>query len=270
MSLPVKDFQKEIYSYYHSLNQSYPWRETRDPYHILVSEFMLQQTQTSRVIPKYIEFLQKFPDIHTLAESPTKSVLEYWQGLGYNRRALYLHQTAHILARDFQGNVPRKKETLLELPGIGPYTAPAIATFAYNKPEVFIETNIRSVFIHHFFEDSDDISDSQIIPLVERTLDRPNPREWYYALMDYGVMIKKTRGNPNKRSKHYTKQSTFEGSRRQKRGQVIRQLTKRSSLSMSELRKALDTTDEALEDVLTSLENEGFITRERSSVSLTS
>lgn len=215
-------FRKTILDYYKKNKRSFPWRETTDPYKILVSEIMLQQTQTDRVVPKFNAFIAEFPDFQSLATAPLPSVLRLWSGLGYNRRALYLQRTAQVVSDNFNGVLPSDEKSLITLPGIGKYTAGAIMAFAFNARTVFIETNIRRVYIHFFFHDGDEIADTQLTPIIERTLPNENYREWYYALMDYGAYLAKTQINPNRRSKHYNKQSPFEGSHRQLRGKVLR------------------------------------------------
>lgn len=225
-SKKVAAFQKQIGEFYQKQGRrDLPWRKTKDPYKILVSEVMLQQTQAARVIEKYPEFLRAFPNIEALAGTSLANVLRVWQGMGYNRRARYLHDTAQAIVRDHKGRVPKTEPELRALPGIGHYTANAILAFAHNEPCVFIETNIRRVFIHRFFGDKREVSDKEILPLVEVTLDTKNPREWYYALMDYGAHLPKdARKNPNRQSKHYTRQSMFKGSLRELRGKIIRSL----------------------------------------------
>jgi A/G-specific adenine glycosylase len=193
-----------------------------DPYKIMVSELMLQQTQVARVIPKYEAFLRRFPTVTILAEAELGDVLREWQGLGYNRRAKFLWQAAQKIAED--GSFPNTTEGLTALPGIGVNTAGAVMAYAYNVPVFFVETNIRTVYIHHFFAGLSDITDKEIAALLEQTLNHENPREFYWALMDYGSYLKSTVGNPNKASRHYAKQSKFEGSRRQVRGLIIRML----------------------------------------------
>jgi A/G-specific adenine glycosylase len=163
-------FKKIIYSYYEKNRRDFPWRRTRDPYKILVSEIMLQQTQAPRVTEKYKEFIKKFPSVKSLAEAPLKKVLVLWQGLGYNRRAVNLHKTAQVINKKYKGVFPKTKEALLELPGVGPATAGDILAFAYNQAQIVIETNIRSVFIHFFFENEKNVHDRDIIPLIEKTL----------------------------------------------------------------------------------------------------
>lgn len=184
-------FRGLVYDYYEkSGRHSLPWRNTRDPYKILVSEIMLQQTQVNRVLQKYEEFLKAFPDVGSLAEASTGEVLKIWQGLGYNRRALNLKRAAEIIKKDFRGEFPETAESLESLPGIGQSTRGAIMAFAFGTPTAFIETNIRSIYIHHFFKGEKNVHDREIMPLIEKTLDTENPRDWYYALMDYGVHLK--------------------------------------------------------------------------------
>lgn len=206
-----------------------PWRAAEtdgsfDPYKILVSEIMLQQTQVPRVIPKYEAFLQQFPTVRKLAEAPLGEVLVAWQGLGYNRRAKFLWLAAQKLVGDFDGRLPNGQQALESLPGVGTNTAGAIRAYAFNEPVVFVETNIRTVYIHHFFKDEADIPDAAIRVVIEETLDRRNPRTFYWSLMDYGVYLKQTVGNLSRASKAYAKQSTFAGSARQVRGRVLRLL----------------------------------------------
>jgi A/G-specific adenine glycosylase len=232
------EFQKMVGDFYRQYGRDLPWRPpslklrkdtTLDAYAILVSEVMLQQTQVTRVIPKYQEFLRLFPDITALASAPLADVLKVWSGLGYNRRAKYLHDAAKQLS----GQSVWTLQTLQSCKGMGPNTAAAVMAYAYNQPIAFIETNIRTVFIHHFFSTTsapglarDNIADGELLPLVEQSLDVNNPREWYWALMDYGAYLKSKAGNASRRSKHYTKQPPFEGSRRQIRGQVLRLLAR--------------------------------------------
>lgn len=235
-----------------------PWRKTDDPYHILVSEIMLQQTQVPRVIEKYQEFLRVFPTFRVLADASTQNLLRVWQGLGYNRRALLLQRCARVVTREYQGKLPKDWKTLTELPGIGPYTAGAILAFAFNAPHPVIETNIRRIMLHHYFPGRTHVSDERILPIVERTLDRRNPRRWYSALMDYGTTLATVVQNPNRRSKHYARQSKFEGSDRQIRGAVIRMLTK-APATMLRLAREVSVPAERLENVIAGLTRDGFI-----------
>lgn len=261
------EFRELIYTYYAHHKRVFPWRQTHDPYAILVSEIMLQQTQAGRSIPKYEEFLSAFPTVETLAQASTHDVLMRWQGLGYNRRGLYLRDTARIILNEYSGLVPKDVVLLDSLPGIGFATACAIATYAYSIPTVFIETNIRTVFLHFFFKDKMDVHDNEILPLVEKYLDRDNPRDWYYALMDYGVYLKKELKFTNAQSRHYGKQSKFAGSVRQVRGEVIRQLTKRTLITIDSLRD-VGFDSSKLHDALVGLERDSLIVRDRDTLRL--
>jgi len=255
----IRVFKKKIHTYYDSHGRDLPWRKTRDPYRILVSEIMLQQTQVDRVIDKYKDFLAAFPDCQSLAKARLKNLLGVWQGMGYNRRALALQKLAQKVMDCHQGKLPADREYLIDLPGIGKYTAGAVLAFAFNKPVVFMDTNIRRVFIHEFFRDRENIHDDEIIPLVEKTLDAVNPRKWYNALMDYGTMLKKRLGNPNKRSAHYTRQSPYENSNRQVRGKILKALVNESPLSMPQIVKMTGMDKERIKMSIAQLTKEGFI-----------
>ena len=211
------DFQETVWEYYRHNRRDMPWRDDHSLYAVLVSEVMLQQTQVARVLTKYAEFMERFPTMSDLAAAPLGDVIVTWQGLGYNRRAKYLHESARYIIRHGEPTTMQELETL---PGIGRNTAGAIMAYVYDEPTVFIETNIRTVYIHHFFHDSAVVSDKDIARLVEATIDAEHPREWYYALMDYGSHLKKTSSHLSQ-SKHYKKQSPLEGSVRQMRGNII-------------------------------------------------
>lgn len=252
---------KAIRAYYKKEGRhSLPWRKTKDPYRILVSEVMLQQTQVDRVIPKYRSFLKKFPTVRILSDAALGDVLREWQGLGYNRRAAMLHRAAREVVSNHRGRLPRSVEGLKALPGIGPYTASAVCAFAYNAPVVMIETNIRSVVIHHFFSDKTDITDKKVLSIIERILDKKNPRDWYYALMDYGSFLKRTFGNPNSRSAHYVKQSTFKDSDREIRGAIVRVLVERTR-SRSALQRMLPFDVQRIDEQLERLVTDGLIAK---------
>jgi A/G-specific adenine glycosylase len=273
-------FPDEITEFYEVLSEYYYgsgrhgmlWRQpgpdgSFDPYKIMVSEVMLQQTQVDRVTPKYQEFLVRFPGVAELAAADLGDVLRAWTGLGYNRRAKFLWQAAATVQSEFGGRFPDTVEDLVRLPGVGPNTAGAICTYSYNKPVLFIETNIRTVIIHHFFKDAANISDRAVLDVLgaimrqERVRDhhldaRSNPREFYWAMMDYGSFIKKTVGNLNRASKSYTRQSPFEGSKRKVRGAVIRLLADRER-TVLDIRHQIQ--DARLDEVLEALRGEGMI-----------
>lgn len=257
----ITQFQKKVYDYYHAHKRDFPWRKNITPYRVVVSEIMLQQTQAPRVIPKFKLFVKTFPNFSSLAKSPLKDVLTVWQGLGYNRRALGLHKLAHIVVSQYSGTLPHTPKELQTLPWIGPHTAGSIAAFAFNHPSVFVETNVRSVYIHEFFGDIHDITDAQLLPYIEASLDHTQPREWYNALMDYGTMLKEVHGNPSRKSAHYIKQSTFLGSNRQLRGIIIAHLTRHGSCTAHTIAKnmAQDFTRAHIAQTLGALEKEGMI-----------
>lgn len=242
-----------------------PWRKTRNPYAILVSELMLQQTQVDRVVPFYRAFLARFPSFEVLARARGASVLKVWQGLGYNRRALMLRRCAKKVVSSHGGELPDSFDELVELPGLGAYTAGAVLAFAFNKPHPMIETNIRRVYIHHFFPRAKEVSDDRIVPLVERTMNRRNPGEWFGALMDYGSWLAKRVPNPNKKSRHYTRQSSFEGSSRQVRGRILRELLNAGSLSMFALKQRI--SDARCAEIVSGMERDGLVRIGRGRVS---
>lgn len=241
------------------LRRDFPWRNTTDPYHILVSEVMLQQTQVSRVLAKFPIFIHQFSNFKELAIASIKDILQAWQGIGYNRRALYLKKIAEIVVKKYRGKLPDDPAILDTFPGIGEATAASIVASAFNKPVVFIETNIRRVFIHLFFEDrKSKVDDREILPLIEKTLDVKNPREWYWALMDYGAHLGKAVDNPNKKSKHYSIQSRFEGSDRQVRGEILRILLNKSQMEKN-IVTMLKKKEDRVKKILQNMMKEGLI-----------
>lgn len=250
------EFQEVLWNYWREHGrQGLPWRDDPSPYNVVVSELMLQQTQVERVVPKFLEFTKQFPDFPALAKAPLSDVLIAWQGLGYNRRAKYLHLLAKAVVE--LGVLPDSVEELVKLPGIGKNTAGAILAYAFNQPVVYIETNIRTVYLHHFFADRFDVDDKELLPIIERTLDRNEPRAWYSALMDYGSFLKKQGYGRNNASKHYRKQSKFEGSVREMRGAILRALAS-GAMTLSELKYAV-SADERFDVALQQLINEWLV-----------
>jgi len=258
----ISQFQEIVWEYYRAhQRKNLPWRQNINDinfgYRLLVSEMMLQQTQVNRVVDKFNQWMEVFPTISNLANASFDEVLSAWSGLGYNRRAKYLQESAIIILSEPGGQIPREISKLVALPGVGQATAAAIVVYAFNLPLVFIETNIRTVFIHHFFPDIAQVSDAQLVPLIEQSMDKENPREWYWALMDYGSFLKQSVGNVSQNSKHYKKQSRFEGSARQLRGSVLKLLL----IKERTLRDLQESTfyDERLETILATLEGEKLI-----------
>jgi A/G-specific adenine glycosylase len=266
----IKEFQRGVLGYYRDHGRDLAWRKTTDPYSILVSEIMLQQTQVERVSVKFPAFIASFPDFRSLAEAPLPEVLLAWQGMGYNRRALSLQKCARRVVEEYDGTLPQDPDVLATLPGIGRATAASICAFAFNKPVAFIETNIRRVFIHYFFDGSKTVDDSEILPGVKKTLYRKDPRTWYNALMDLGTDLKMTVGNPNRRSRHYTKQAKFEGSDRKVRGGILRVLLAGKRLTQKAIIQQLTEEEDRIIRILKDLEDEGFIVRSGAWISIAS
>lgn len=216
-------FREEVWKYWRENGRhDLPWRKTRDPYAILASEIMLQQTQVERVIPFYERWLREFPTAAALSRASLEAALRAWNGLGYNRRAKYLHDAAKRIASEHGGRVPREYAILRTLPGAGDYTARAVRVFAYDEPDVLLETNIRAAFIHHFFPHTLKVHDREILVCAQKAAERQDSRTWHWALMDYGTYLKEIHPNPSRRSAHHARQSRFEGSVRQVRGAILR------------------------------------------------
>jgi A/G-specific adenine glycosylase len=229
---------------------------------------MLQQTQVERVTVKYPAFLSVFPDFPALARAPLADVLAVWQGMGYNRRAISLQKSARRVIEEFDGALPQDPDILATFPGIGRATAASICAFAFNMPVVFIETNIRRVFIRFFFGDREKVDDSEILPVAREAILMQDPRTWYNALMDLGTALKKTGENPNRRSRHYSKQSAFEGSDRKIRGTILRLLLADKKLTRKTLTGKFSEDPDRIVRILGDLETEGFITRTGSSFTI--
>lgn len=242
------------------LYRAMPWRDDVRPYYILVSEIMLQQTQVSRVVPKFTAFIARFPDITSLARAPLSEVLTLWSGLGYNRRAKFLHQAAQHIVTMRHGEFPQDMAGLLALPGVGKNTAGAILVYAYNQPAYFIETNIRTVYLHHFFADVDQVDDTQLYELLLQTVPQDSPREFYWALMDYGTYLKASGVRNIAKSRHYRKQSPLEGSHRQMRGKLVAYLVAQGGVAEKVL-YAHFAHDTRLPSAIDQLVQEGLVTR---------
>jgi A/G-specific adenine glycosylase len=257
-STSIEEFQNKIMSWWEKNARTLPWREDPSPYKVLVSEFMLQQTQVSRVIPKYLKFLEAFPNIESLAEAEAKHLLQIWSGLGYNRRAIWLREAAREIVK--KGEFPRTAEELCALKGIGPYTSRSILIFAFNEDLAAIDTNIRRVLIASGFA-TEEMSERHLQEVANRLLLKGRSSDWHNSLMDYGseVLTSSTTGIAPTSS-----QSKFTGSNRQVRGAIIRQLTCADSLSLKDLLEALSKEGIDVgnpENNLEQLIEEGFIER---------
>lgn len=263
-----QNFQKTIWRWRQRNTIALPWRKTKNPYHVFVSEVMLQQTQISRVLIKYPQFLNIFPSTETLAKAPLRRVLSVWRGMGYNRRGLYLQQSAQHIMEKHGGKIPRDISALDALPGIGPYSARAVACFAYGACEPFIETNIRRVIIHEFFPKKEQVRDGEILQVLQKIQPSQHKREWYWALMDYGRDAFHHVPNPNRKSKHYAKQSKFEGSTRYIRAKIISYLLENKKATVKQLHASLKNdkhlntlSPRAVKNTLAGLQKEKLVTK---------
>ncbi|MBQ9041183.1 MAG: adenine glycosylase [Eggerthellaceae bacterium] len=256
-----------------ALYRDLPWRNIDDPYGVLVSEVMLQQTQVARVQRYWDRWMNLFPTVDALAAADTAAVLDMWQGLGYNRRALALKRACEQCSAEHGGMLPSTADELVRLPGIGPATAAGIVAFAFDRPSVYIETNVRSVFLHELFPNVEGVSDKELAPYVADTCPEHGARGWYYALLDYGAHLKTQVANPSRRSRHYARQSAFEGSRREKRSFILKcVLAAPEGIPVAEVRRLLDAHEleagrgavpvEVFESILADLFKEGFFRQE--------
>jgi A/G-specific adenine glycosylase len=261
MTSQIAAFREAVLGYYETSGRNtLPWRLNTAPWPVLVSEFMLQQTQIERVIPYWKRWVKLWPEPADLAAAPLASALREWNGLGYNRRGRFLWECARRITGEYGGIVPDTPEKLITLPGIGAYTAGAVACFAYDYPAVFIETNIRAALIHFFFASRERVHDSELAGILEESLcGEDNPRVWYWALMDYGAALKKAAPNPNRRSAHYTRQSRFEGSSRQRRGAILRSLVAEGPASVKSLAERTGIEPGQLYGTLAALEKDFMI-----------
>lgn len=250
-----EEFKELIWQKGRELYRDMPWRQDTRPYYVLVSELMLQQTQVDRVVPKFEAFIGLFPDEKALAKASLADVLKVWQGLGYNRRAKFLHEAALKIVE--RGGFPEDENSLIELPGVGKNTAGAILAYSFNQPAIFVETNIRTVYFRHFFEEDDRVDDKQVIEKLTQTLDVEHPREFYLALMDYGSFLKRNGYKRISQSKHYKKQAALKGSIREVRGQIIAQLTI-SDEYLNDLKTKI-LADERFDPALAGLIRDGLV-----------
>ncbi len=254
----MEEFRRRVFEFYEEHGRDLPWRDTHEPYKILVSEVMLQQTQVSRVVPKYEEWIERWPTNQALAETALDDIMPVWQGLGYNNRAKRLRNAAAQVEAEHEGDYPRDIERLQELPGVGPYTASALLIFAFNEDVAAVDTNIRRVLIHEFDLD-EDVGMDTLYSIAHRLVPTGRSREWHNALMDYGA-LEATSAETGVASRG--SQSPFEGSTRYYRGKVVRRVTEEGPVDVD----ALDIED--TEEVLESLQEDGLIVVEDGRVSL--
>ena len=265
-AMEIPAFRRMIYGYFKKHGRDLPWRHYVTPYRVLVSEVMLQQTQVDRVIPAFERFIKTFPTIRSLADASLRDVLAAWQGLGYNRRARFLHETAQRIAKEYRGRVPTDPMVLETFPGIGKNTAASICAFAFDAPVVFVETNIRSVHIKYFFPGKASVRDEDILNIAAHTMDQKHPRQWYSALMDFGSNLKKREPNPSRKSAHYVRQKPFKGSVRETRGAVMRALLAHPrGMTAKALSGQKHVSAVHFKDVLVALNAEGVICNKKTS-----
>ncbi len=264
----VAKLRELIWNYYAQARRSFLWRESVTPYNVVVSEVMLQQTSTIRVEQKFQDFIQQFSSFEALATASFEDVLRYWKGLGYNRRAKNLQTIAQKIVADHGGNLPANPSIIQTFPGIGAATASSICAFAFDAPSIFFETNIRTVLIYFFIHEDRVVHDKELLPFATALFDLSRPRDWYYALMDVGVLIKKRVGNLTQMSKHYTKQSKFEGSRRQIRGKVLELLLATPHLTQKEIEIRIADGAARTQGVIDELLSENFLVIHDGQISL--
>ena len=260
----IKAMQKKILAWYGKNRRNLPWRYTTNPYHVLLSEIMLQQTQVGRVIGKYRLFTRKYSRIEDLANASTADLIKDWSGLGYNRRVIFLQKCAKVTVSEYNGQLPNVYEALLGLPGIGPYTAAAICSFAYNQEIPCIDTNIRRVLLHELSL-PESTSQKELYEMAKECIPKGKSRIWHNALMDYGAVVltaHKTGIKPLGR------QPRFAGSRRFYRGQVIKLLHAGKRVHIGTLKKALGKNENEIHSILSGLESDGLLRIDRKSVSL--
>lgn len=256
----IDAFKEAVYSNYEKNKRVFPWRTNTNPWGILVSEFMLQQTQTERVLDYWEKWIDRWPSPRIFHKASLEDALRAWNGLGYNRRCYFLKDTARRIVREYDGEIPDRPKDLEELPGIGPYTARAVPCFAYNVPSVFIETNIRAAVLHFFFKEGNRVKDKELVPILKACLDQDDPRTWYWALMDYGAALKNVTDNPNHRSAHYSRQTPYDGSFRQLRGAVMRALLEGGPAGKKNLQKRSGIeSEEELYQVVEALKNDYLV-----------
>ncbi len=257
----IQTLQNKILNWYTTNKRDLPWRTTQEPYHILVSEIMLQQTQVDRVIPYYHKWLETFPTLESLAKAEKTLILKNWSGLGYNNRPLRLQQLAQQLTQKSLP-FPTTYVSLVELPGIGPYTANAILAFAFNQSVPVIDTNIRRVLIHELhLPEAISLENLQII--AQQCIPKDKSKLWHNALMDYGALYATSRKTG---IESLSKQSKFEGSTRQVRSNIVKYLLENKTTTLERL-KSLYSHKE-FNTILEKMLKEGLVKQKENTLTL--
>lgn len=260
----ITAFRRRLLRFYKAHGRKLPFRETTDPYKVAVAEVMLQQTQVERVLPKYEDWIRRWPTWQALARATERQLITAWTGLGYNRRCLFLGRLARTVVDEFNGILPDDPKTLAKLPGLGPYTSRAILIFAFNKPLVTVDTNIRRVFLHEFGLQVGS-SRQAIEDLAWQLLPRHRSRDWHNALMDYSVLrLPRRLANVPPVSR----QSRFEGSLRQIRGEIIRRLTSQHRLTVAALSREIGREKADVLAAARALEKDGMVTLKETRIRL--
>jgi len=247
-------FQEKILSWWKENRREFPWRDTTDPYYIMISEIMLQQTQAPRVVQKYLEFIERYQTLEGLAKATQTDLLSLWSGLGYNRRALWLQEAAREIVKT--DRFPQTSKELRKLKGIGPYTARSILIFAFNYDLATVDTNIRRILIAEGFA-KESTSEKELMFIAEQLVPEGKSRDWHNALMDYGSIVLTS----NKTGiKPVSQQSKFKGSSREKRGKILKYLLDKKSATIDQLSEYTKTSSKQLEPILDKMikENPGI------------
>ena len=251
----INAFHQRIFSWWKENKREFPWRKTTDPYKIMVSEIMLQQTQASHVASKYNNFIKRFPTLEKLAHASKAEILSLWSGLGYNRRALWLQEAARTIVE--KGVFPQTPKELEKLKGIGPYTAKSILIFAFNLDIATVDTNIRRILIAENFA-TEETSEKQLFEIANKLLPIGKSSDWHNALMDFGATFltaRKTGISPT------SKQSNFKDSDREKRGQILKYLLEEEKATFPELKNHLKIEKKRLETILEKMVKDGLLNK---------
>jgi A/G-specific adenine glycosylase len=268
---------KALRAWYAPRRSAYPWRETRDPYAIWVAEVMLQQTQASRVVHAYRDFLVRFPTVRALATASRRDVVRAWDRLGYNRRAVWLSEGARAIVREHSGRVPRDPETLRMLPGVGAYTAAAVSSIAFGEPVAVVDTNVRRVVARvHLGVDGRQADTRAVWKLAQSWLDPDDPVTWNQAVMDLGRKVCRPqplcdvcplarvcafRTSGAMATHGPASKEAFQGSSRQVRGAIVRALRSHEALSPRRLAAETGFGAGRVEAAVEGLEADGLVER---------
>ncbi len=252
-STKITSFQKKIFKWWEANRRVFPWRETTEPYAILVSELMLQQTQAPRVVEKFNQFVEVFPDLESLAKAQKFEILQLWSGLGYNRRAIWLQEAAQMIIE--RKEFPNTPEELQKMKGIGKYSAHSILIFAFNYDLATVDTNIRRILVAEKFAE-EKTSERDLWEIAKKLVPKGRSRDWHNALMDYGsieLTVAKTGIKP------LTKQGKFKGSDREYRGKILKLLLESKKITINQMITVLNLQEVKLESILQKMVKENLI-----------